>query len=256
MGIVPSYRPEIVSPDCPNGLIKVVMACWAEDPGNRPEFVKLKPIVKKISKGVSSSNFLDNLLNRMEQYSSNLERIVEEKTLSIVEEKQKTEELLYQILPKYIACELKSGRHVKPELFDSATIYFSDIVGFTVLSSMSSPLQVVNLLNDLYSTFDGIINSFDAYKIETIGDAYMVASGVPIQNGNEHAKEIALLALEILSNMEKFKIRHLPGTKLRLRIGVHSGPVAAGVVGTKMPKYVVFGNTVNIASQLESAGKY
>lgn len=169
MGVVPPFRPEIVAPDCPNSLIKVVNVCWQEEASKRPEFTKLKPVLRRISKGVSSSNFLDNLLKRMEQYSSNLERIVEEKTLLVVEEQAKTEEILYQIMPKFIALELKAGRPIPPELYESATVFVSDIVGFTVLSSMSSPLQVVNLLNDLYSIFDALINQFDAQKIETIG---------------------------------------------------------------------------------------
>lgn len=83
----------------------------------------------------------------------------------------------------------------------------------------------------------------------------MVASGVPLRNGNQHAKEIALLAIEMLETVDKFIIRHLPKTKLRLRIGVHSGACAAGVVGVKMPKYLVFGETVNTAAFLESTGK-
>ncbi len=172
MGIVPPFRPEIVSADCPNSLIKVVNVCWQEDPSKRPDFVKLKPVLRKISRGVSSSNFLDNLLKRMEQYSANLERLVEEKTQLMVEEQARTEELLYQIMPRAVAMELKAGRPIPPELFESVTVFVSDIVGFTVISSMSSPLQVVNLLNDLYSIFDALISQFDAYKIETIGELW------------------------------------------------------------------------------------
>lgn len=255
MGLTPAFRPTIKAEDVPRGLMKIINLCWAEDPATRPDFNKLKPAIKKISSGITSSNFLDNLLKRMEQYSENLEKIVEEKTQSIIDEKMKAEELLYQILPRYVADELKSGRFVKPEMFQSVSIFFSDIVGFTTLSAQSNPMEVVNLLNDLYSTFDSIINMYDAYKIETIGDAYMIASGVPIRNGIDHAKEICLLALEICRSLDKFKIRHLPQTKLRLRIGIHSGACAAGVVGTKMPKYLLFGDTVNTASRMESNGK-
>lgn len=197
---------------------------------------------------------MDNLLNRMEQYSQNLERIVEEKTQSVIEEKQKTEELLYQLLPRFIADELKRGAHVKPESYECVTIFFSDIVGFTSLSAESNPMQVVDLLNDLYSCFDAIIDIHDVYKVETIGDAYMVASGLPIRNGNDHAKEIGSMALNLRKAVSAFKIRHLPKKKLQLRIGIHSGPCVAGVVGLKMPKYCLFGDTVNTASRMETYG--
>ena len=115
-------------------------------------------------------------------------------------------------------------------------------------------IQVVTLLNDLYTCFDTAIEKFDAYKVETIGDAYMVASGVPVRNGNRHAGEIAMLALELLSEIRTFRIRHLADKQLQLRLGVHSGPVVAGVVGVKMPRYCLFGDTVNTASRMESSG--
>ncbi|XP_071039608.1 atrial natriuretic peptide receptor 1-like [Parasteatoda tepidariorum] len=116
-------------------------------------------------------------------------------------------------------------------------------------------MQVVDFLNDLYSCFDSIIEHFDVYKVETIGDAYMVASGLPERNGIEHAREIARLALQLLRSLENFKIRHKPNTKLKLRIGIHSGTCVAGVVGMKMPRYCLFGDTVNTASRMESTGE-
>ena len=134
-----------------------------------------------------------------------------------------------------------SGQAVPPESFDCVTIYFSDIVGFTTISAFSSPIEVVALLNDLYTMFDEILTDFDVYKVETIGDAYMVVSGLPIKNGNQHAGQIATMALHLLHNCGKFKIRHLPGVPLRLRIGMHSGACVTGVVGLKMPRYCLFG---------------
>uniref|UniRef100_A0A670ZCY8 guanylate cyclase n=2 Tax=Pseudonaja textilis TaxID=8673 RepID=A0A670ZCY8_PSETE len=113
----------------------------------------------------SNCNLLDTLLSRMEQYANNLEELVEERTQAYLEEKRKAEALLYQILPHSVAEQLKRGETVQAEAFDSVTIYFSDIVGFTALSAESTPMQVVALLNDLYTCFDAIIDNFDVYKV-------------------------------------------------------------------------------------------
>ncbi|VDN11508.1 unnamed protein product [Dibothriocephalus latus] len=159
----------------------------------------------------------------MQKYSAKLETQVRERTLELREEKQKTEALIAKMLPLPVAQALVAGNPVHPEAFDNVTIYFSDIVGFTLISAKSTPLQIVDLLNDIYSTFDAKINKFDVYKVETIGDAYMVASGLPIRNGNLHAGEVATMALELLSLSAALVIRHLPDVPILLRIGINSG---------------------------------
>ena len=122
-------------------------------------------------------NLTDNLIEILEKYSNNLEELVYERTQQLYEEKENVEKLLNRMLPKSVARNLTKGISVEPESFPCVTIYFSDIVGFTSMCSESTPLQVVNFLNELYSKFDSIIQGYEVYKVETIGDAYMVVSG-------------------------------------------------------------------------------
>lgn len=194
------------------------------------------------------------MLAIMEKYAYNLEGIVQERTNQLSEEKKKTEALLLRMLPKSVADSLKGGEPVQAECYDCVTIYFSDLVGFTELCAISTPLEVVEMLNDLYTCCDSIITNYDVYKVETIGDAYMVASGLPQRNGAQHAGEIASMALHILNRISQLEIRHRPGELLQLRIGIHSGQCVAGVVGLQMPRYCLFGDTVNTASRMESCG--
>ncbi|CAG5097745.1 Similar to Npr1: Atrial natriuretic peptide receptor 1 (Rattus norvegicus) [Cotesia congregata] len=249
----PCFRPEVQPKDCPPDILCLMERCWSEISEDRPTFQAIRGIIRGIMKGYCE-NLMDDLLRRMEQYANNLEALVEEKTEQLTLEKRRSEELLYQVLPRQVAGQLMAGELVQPEQFESVTIYFSDIVGFTALCAQSTAMQVVDFLNDLYSTFDRIIGFYDVYKVETIGDAYMVVSGLPQRNGDEHAKEIGLMALAILDAVKSFKIGHRQDSQLSVRIGAHSGPVCAGVVGQKMPHYCLFGDTVNTASRMESSG--
>jgi len=157
--------------------------------------------------------------------------------------------------------ELNRGEQVMPEEFESVTIFFSDIVGFTEITAKVDPLLVVRLLNQLYSVMDYCASLFRTLlKVETIGDAYMIVGGMipsgmnskDAGDGNDvHASSIADFACLV---MEACQLVRSPcdGTPIRLRIGMHSGGVAAGVVGTVMPRYCLFGNTVNFAHRMES----
>ncbi|XP_049648557.1 retinal guanylyl cyclase 1 isoform X2 [Accipiter gentilis] len=249
----PLCRPAVSADQAPLECIHLMKQCWSEQPEKRPTIDQIFDQFKSINKG-RKTNIIDSMLRMLEQYSSNLEDLIRERTEELEIEKQKTDKLLTQMLPPSVAEALKMGTPVEPEYFEEVTLYFSDIVGFTTISAMSEPIEVVDLLNDLYTLFDAIIGSHDVYKVETIGDAYMVASGLPKRNGNRHAGEIANMSLDILSSVGTFKMRHMPEVPVRIRIGLHSGPCVAGVVGLTMPRYCLFGDTVNTASRMESTG--
>uniref|UniRef100_A0A1I8B584 Guanylate cyclase n=1 Tax=Meloidogyne hapla TaxID=6305 RepID=A0A1I8B584_MELHA len=235
-------------------LLHLIRDCWSEGPTERPRIDQVRTMLKQMVRD-GSQNLMDYVFGMLEQYASSLEQEVEERTRELVEEKRKSDILLYRMLPKQVADKLKLGEFVEPEQFSAATIFFSDVVSFTTLASKCSPLQVVNLLNSLYTAFDGIIDSHDVYKVETIGDGYLVCSGIPKRNGNDHAKEIAELAFAFLRTVATFRVDHLPNERVNLRIGIHTGPAVAGVVGLTMPRYCLFGDTVNTASRMESNGR-
>ncbi|CAH3132089.1 unnamed protein product [Porites lobata] len=253
--LTPPFRPDIPkeSDGCDQRYLQLMYQCWDDGPSKRPIFNEVKSNLRAMNNS-KNTDIVDNMLQMMEKYTDQLEELVEERTQQLEIEKAKTEELLYKMLPKPIADELKAGKPVQAESFSSVTIFFSDIVGFTSMASQSTPFEVVALLNELYTCFDQVIDNHDVYKVETIGDAYMVVSGLPVRNGERHAGEIGLMALNLLSCVKDFTIPHMKNRKVQLRIGIHTGPCVAGVVGLKMPRYCLFGDTVNYASRMESSG--
>ncbi|XP_058857753.1 uncharacterized protein LOC117426091 [Acipenser ruthenus] len=189
---------------------------------------------------------------QMTEWIQNYARSLKERTEDLKQERRLAEDLLHQMLPKSVAKQLRRNNHVEAESYERVTIFFSDIVGFTSISASCTPLQVVEMLNNLYVCFDTRIDSYDVYKVETIGDAYMVVSGLPERNGEKHADEIAKMALDLVAAIRQVPIPHMPSKRLQLRAGIHTGPCVAGVVGYKMPRYCLFGDTVNTASRMES----
>ena len=169
--------------------------------------------------------------------------------LLIAEEKIRS--LLHNVLPSSIAARKLAGELVISDRFSEASVLFADLVNFTSLSAQLESTQVVNMLNDLFSRFDRIVARHGLEKIKTIGDCYMAVGGIP-HTIPEHLNRIAEAALQMLD--EATQVRAPDGTKLAIRIGIHTGPVCAGVIGESKFIFDVWGDTVNMASRMESHG--
>ncbi|XP_026725364.1 guanylate cyclase 32E-like isoform X2 [Trichoplusia ni] len=247
------FRPPLSGLVARPAVLAVLNACWSERSDRRPDLRLVRLRLKDMHAGMKT-NIFDNMLAMMEKYASNLEAIVAARTEQLLQEKRRTDDLLNRMLPRTVAEALKRGERVQAESFDCVTIYFSDIVGFTKMAATNTPMQVVEILNDLYTCCDAIISYYNVYKVETIGDAYMVVGGLP-ERCSRHAAEVASLALHVLDSVPKIRSRHMPAARLHIRIGIHSGQCAAGVVGVKMPRYCLFGDTVNTAARMESSGE-
>ncbi|KAF5282152.1 hypothetical protein FQR65_LT02849 [Abscondita terminalis] len=199
---------------------------------------------------------------------------LEDSMRKLDDEMKRTDELLYQMIPKQVADRLRTG--LSPidtcEMFDTVSILFSDVVTFTQICSRITPMQVVSMLNAMYSAFDTLTERNSVYKgfairsldyhwdvsvcpdqVETIGDAYMVVGGAPEKDVN-HAARICDMGLDMVDAIRDLKDPST-GQHLRIRVGVHSGAVVAGIVGLKMPRYCLFGDTVNTASRMESSSE-
>ncbi len=247
------YRPAIPHLSVPEEWVKLMSECWAEDPSSRPTFSQILRTIFRLNHG-KDINLIDRMIDRLDMHARKLEARVVERSIEIQQEKSKMEILLSELLPRSVAEQLMLGHQVQPESFECVTLFFSDIVGFTKISANATPMEIVALLNRMYTLFDQLTSKFDVYKIATIGDAYMVASGVPIRNGNRHAEEICHMAQALLNSIQDFLISSEKGNYLHMRTGIHTGPCVAGVAGNKTPRYLLFGDTVDTTAKMESSG--
>ncbi len=179
------------------------------------------------------------------------EKLKHEQTMLAIEQ-EKSEKLLLNILPPSIAQRLKEGENVIADEYNEAAILFADIVEFTNISQRITPATLVENLNKIFTHFDELVDTYGLEKIKTIGDAYMVASGLGKVN-HDHAKNMADLALSMTRDIQKFSLDGY--TKCDIRIGIDIGSVTAGVIGSKKFSYDVWGDAVNTASRMESSGE-
>ncbi len=180
-----------------------------------------------------------------------LERRIAERTRELLEANQQSERLLLNVLPRPIAERLKRGERFIAERFESVTVLFADLVGFTRWSAAIPPEQAVAFLSRVFTAFDALTARHGLEKIKTIGDAYMVVAGVPTPR-EDHRETMARMALEMLAAVERMKREE--GGGLDVRLGMHSGPVVAGIIGTQKFAYDLWGDTVNTASRMEAHG--
>jgi adenylate cyclase len=166
-------------------------------------------------------------------------------------EQERSDQLLLNILPRPIAIRLKEGQRQIADFFPDVTVMFCDIVGFTQMSERLPPGELVAMLNKIFSLFDLLAEKHGLEKIKTIGDEYMAASGLPMPR-KDHAEAVAEMALDMLAVMDRFNAKN--NSAVRIRVGIHCGPVTAGVIGTKKFAYDLWGDTVNLASRMESHG--
>ncbi|HEY9856167.1 MAG TPA: adenylate/guanylate cyclase domain-containing protein [Stenomitos sp.] len=166
-------------------------------------------------------------------------------------EQENSERLLLNVLPKAIATRLKEGQRTIADSFPDVSVLFADLVGFSRLSADMTPAELVHLMNDVFSAFDRLAEYHGLEKIKTIGDAYMVAGGLPVPREG-HAEAIARMGLAMVDTLAIFRKKY--DRDLGLRIGIHVGPVVAGVIGTHKFAYDLWGDTVNVASRMESHG--
>jgi class 3 adenylate cyclase/ActR/RegA family two-component response regulator len=214
--------------------------------GANDYLVKLPDRIELIARIRYHSQAYINLLQRNEAY-----RTMQDYLEKLKIEQQKSDSLLLNILPRTIAEQLKKGQAIEPESFSQVSVLFADIVGFTELSSWISPIELVYLLNEIFSKFDRLVEQHSLEKIKTIGDCYMAVAGLPVPR-KDHAEATAEMALDMQSEITRFNIENRQS--IRIRIGINSGPVVAGIIGTKKFIYDLWGDTVNTASRMESHG--
>jgi serine/threonine protein kinase len=225
-----------VPPACPPMVASLMSDCLVCDPAERPNFKQLDLRLKNL-----------DVLN------------AEPGKIRFSRQSKKVHpntDLLDEVFPEHVAKALREGRKIEPESRDCVTIFFSDIVGFTTIASILSPMKVSDMLDRLYLRFDMLSLNHDVFKVETIGDAYMAATNL-VKDQDDHVKRIAEFAIDTVRAANETLVDVDDPSKgfVKIRVGFHSGPVVANVVGSRCPRYSLFGDSVNTAARMESTSK-
>ncbi|XP_055358006.1 atrial natriuretic peptide receptor 1-like [Paramacrobiotus metropolitanus] len=238
-----------ISPAVAAGFQSLVAKCRENDPGQRPTINVIRRVFSKMF-DTGKRNLTDNILQRLQRHAFQLEDAVTERTHELVKEIDANQTLLSELLPRQIVIRLKTEKTIPPEHFECISLMFSYTVGFAefVIDNTDYPLLIIKFLDEMFLSFDNIVGRYDAYKVETINDSYMVASGVPERNETRHAQEICFCAQGFRKAFPEIARRM--SHSLNVKIGINTGPCVAGIVGTTRPRYCLFGDTINTASRV------
>jgi len=230
---------------CPKPVATIMQDCLKMASELRPTAEELDKELKRLDVASAGPIRISASLSKQVKKSHSMDR------------NHREIDLFHQLLPKHVADVLCRGGKFEPESKDLVTIFFSDIVGFTNISSTLTPLKISDMLDRLYEQFDGLSQKHDVFKVETIGDAYMAVTNLIKDQAEDQAKRIAQFSIDAIkaANRTLIDIDEPEKGYVNIRVGFHSGPVVANVVGTHNPRYCLFGDTVNTASRMESNSK-
>jgi class 3 adenylate cyclase/putative methionine-R-sulfoxide reductase with GAF domain len=231
-----------------NEVIGVIDSEHTQESFFTREHLHILTTVASMTAARVSQALLEEQLRDVNRY---LEDRIAERTRELSEATRRSEQLLLNVLPQTIAERLKRGEQAIAERYEDVTVLFADLVDFTRWSQQLPPEHTVEILGQVFTEFDALTERYGLEKIKTIGDAYMVVAGVPTPRA-DHQEAMAHMALQILETIRR--LNRVLGTSLDVRVGMHSGPVIAGIIGTRKFAYDLWGDTVNMASRLEAHG--
>ncbi|XP_055350792.1 atrial natriuretic peptide receptor 1-like [Paramacrobiotus metropolitanus] len=249
--------------------------CLHTNPVSRPTAKQLLTAMGRlhVPGQPASRNVVESIIRRFEAYTVTLDEAVRVKTEELLSERKKCDDLLCELLPRGVVDQLRNHEAMVAEFYNSVSVFFSDLDNFVDWMSSVPPVVVIGTVTALFSAFDGAIQEMDVYKVETVRDSYMAVSGIPVRGDNQHVLEICRMAVKLLrvfagtEARRNSKSQETPVTVgtghpqtghhslLGLRCGIHSGPCAAGVIGMRVPRYCLFGDTVNVAARMNTNGQ-
>ncbi|XP_055347908.1 atrial natriuretic peptide receptor 1-like [Paramacrobiotus metropolitanus] len=235
----------------------------------------LRPTAKQLLTGIgrlrvagqsASRSIVERIIRRFEAYTQVLDEAVRIKTVELQMERKRCDDLLRELLPRSVVEQLRNREVMVAEYYPCVSVFFSDLDGFVTWASSVLPEMVIGTVTTLFCAFDGAIQEMNVYKVETIRDSYMTVSGIPPRGDHHHASEICRMAVKLMKVFEDIEAsskmdghsreeRTAEPVSLRLRCGIHSGPCCAGVIGMRVPRYCLFGDTVNVAARMNSHGE-